>query len=280
MYKKIFKVIFSVSLLCFSFYYTKLAVDIVKNNNPIMKTIKKEKSKYEVSSVDAEVVDDTIIPGVVGLEVNVSKSFNKMFNYGEYHDSLYTFNEAKPAVSISQYYDKYINHGREELMEVALVFVVERDDDIIDLLTALSDDHIEATFFIDGLFIENNKNFVLNMIEEGYEVEVASYNGNYQELYFKTAVSFLDEIRGAKGSFCYSDYKKSKILNLCKKLELHTVIPSIHARTSPYQEIKNNLAGGSIIRMSNKIDELEVSVNYIKQRGYNLVRLDQLLSES
>ncbi len=280
MYKKVFKVILSVSLLCFSFYYTKLAVDIVKNNNPIMKTIKKEKGKYEVSSVNAEIIDDTIIPGVAGLEVNVSKSFNKMFNYGRYHDSLYTFNEAKPAVSISQYYDKYINHGREEVMEVALVFVVERDDDIIDLLTVLSDHHIEATFFIDGLFIENNKNFVLNMIEEGYEVEVASYNGNYQELYFKTAVGLLDEIRKTKGSFCYSDYKKSKILNLCKKLELHTVIPSILARTSPYQEIKNNLVGGSIIRMSNRVDELEVSINYIKQRGYNLVRLDKLLSES
>ena len=78
----------------------------------------------------------------------------------------------------------------------------------------------------------------------------------------------------------YQDYKKSKVLNLCKKLELHTVIPSINAKNSPYQTIKNSLKGGSIIRMNNKTEELEMSINYIKQRGYNLVRLDQLLSES
>lgn len=280
MYKKICKVICSVTLLCFSFYYTKLAVDIVKSNNPIMKTIKSEKSKYEVSSVNAEIIDDTITPGVVGLEVNVSKSFNKMFNYGQYNESLYTFSESKPAISINDYYDKYVNHGREDSMDISLVFVVNRDDDIIDLLTVLSDHNIKATFFIDGLFIENNKSFVLNMLEEGYEVEVFSYNGNYQETYFKNAISILDELRGSKGSFCYQDYKKSKVLNLCKKLELHTVIPSINAKNSPYQTIKNSLKGGSIIRMNNKTEELEMSINYIKQRGYNLVRLDQLLSES
>lgn len=280
MYRKVFRVVFSLILLCFSFYYTKLAVDIVKSNNPIMKMIKKEKSKYEVSSVDALIEDDMITPGVVGLEVNVLKSFNKMFNYGKYNDSLYTFNEAKPAVSIDDYYDKYISNGRSDVMNVGLVFVVNRDEDIMDLLTVLSDNNVEATFFLDGLFIENNRSFVLNMLEEGYEVEVLSYNGNYQETYFRNAVTILDELRGGKGSFCYSDYKKYKVLNLCKKLELHTVIPSINAKSSPYKVIKTSLSGGSIIRMSNKIDELEMSINYIRQRGYNLVRLDKLLSES
>jgi len=280
MYKKVGKIIFTLFLLCFSFYYTKLAVDIVKSNNPIMKTIKKEKSKYEVKSVDALIVDDMITPGVVGMEVNVSKSFNQMFNYGKYNESLYTFSESKPAVSIDDYYDKYISNGRNDSMNVSLVFVVDKDEDIMDLLTVLSDNNVDATFFLDGLFIENNRSFVLNMLEEGYEVEVSSYNGNYQETYFKNAVSILNELRGGKGSFCYSDYKKYKVLSLCKKLELHTVIPSINAKNTPYRIVKGNLDSGSIIRMGNKIDELEMTINYIKQRGYSLVRLDKLLSES
>lgn len=277
--KKIFKICFSVFLLCFSFYYTKIVVDIVRENNPIMKTIRKEKAKYTLEPVDAEIMDDTIVPGVSGHNVSISESFQKMVHYGSYNDSLYTFEEVKPTVSIDDYYDKYIMSGREESMEVSLVFMVDRDDDPLDILTILSDHNVSATFFVDGLFLENNRSFVKNMLEEKYEVEILSYNGNYQEVYFKNAVGILDGMRGSKGSFCFSSYKRSKVLNLCKKLELHTVVPSIMANSRPFQSIKSNLKGGSIILMGKSTDELEVSIHYIKQRGYSLVRLDQLLSE-
>lgn len=279
MLKKIYKVTISIFLLLFSFYYTKVAVDVVRSNNPIMKVIKNEKDKYETEAVNAIIKDDTIIPGVNGVKVEVNESFNKMFRYGNYNDSLYTFGEKKPVISLNDNYDKYIVSGRDDSMKVGLVFTVGRDDSIIDLLTILSDNNVVATFFIDGLFIENNRSFVKNMIETGYEVEVLSYNGNYEEMYFKTAISILNDIKGEKSKFCFNDYKKYRVLSLCKRLELHTVIPSINARNNPYKMIKNNLSSGSIIRMGNSTNELKIVINYIKQRGYSIVRLDDLLSE-
>lgn len=279
MYKKIVKVVFTLLLLCFSFYYTTLTVKLVRNNDPIMKTIKKEKDKYEEKAVDAIITDDTITPGVNGVKVEVDKSFNTMFQYGTYNESLYTFEEVTPTVSINDHYDKYITSGREDTENVSLVFTVGREDEIIDLLTILSENNTKATFFVDGLFLENNRSFIRNMIEEGYEVELLSYNGAYQEVYFKNALGILNEIRGEKSNFCYSDYKRSKLLSLCQRLELHTVVASLDAKVNPYIKIKNNLKGGDIIRMSNKKDELEMSINYIKQRGFKIVRLVELLSE-
>lgn len=279
MFKKIYKVTISIFLLLFSFYYTKVAVDIVRSNNPIMKVINSEKGKYETEAVNAIIEDDTIIPGVNGIKVEVNESFNKMIRYGNYNDSLYTFGEEEPTISLNGNYDKYIVSGRDDSMKVGLVFSVGRDESIIDLLTILSDNNVVATFFIDGLFIENNRSFVNNMIETGYEVEVLSYNGNYEEMYFKTALGILNDIKGEKSKFCFNDYKKYRVLNLCKKLELHTVIPNINARNNPYKTIKNSLNSGSIIRMGNSTNELKTVINYIKQRGYSIVRLDELLRE-
>ena len=71
----------------------------------------------------------------------------------------------------------------------------------------------------------------------------------------------------------------SNLENICKKLKLHTVIPNVNAKNKPYTNVKNNLGGGSIIRMGNNITELEPTIHYIRQRGYEIVKLEELLSE-
>ena len=279
MLKKIGKASFSIFLLLFSFYYTKVAVDIVKQNNPIMKTIQEEKDKYEVKAVNATIEEDTIIPGISGQKVEVDKSFNTMVRYGEYKDSLYTFEEETPVISLEDNFDKYIIGGRTDSTKVSLVFTVKREEDILDLLTILSENKVQATFFIDGLFIENNTGFIKNMLEEGYEVELLNYNGTYKELHFKSALEILNNLKEEESKFCLSEYKRYKILNICKKLKLHTVIPNVNAKNKPYTNVKNNLGGGSIIRMGNNITELEPTIHYIRQRGYEIVKLEELLSE-
>ena len=201
MLKKIGKASFSIFLLLFSFYYTKVAGDIVKQNNPIMKTIQEEKDKYEVKAVNATIEEDTIIPGISGQKVEVDKSFNTMVRYGEYKDSLYTFEEETPVISLEDNFDKYIIGGRTDSTKVSLVFTVKREEDILDLLTILSENKVQATFFIDGLFIENNTGFIKNMLEEGYEVELLNYNGTYKELHFKSALEILNNLKEEESKF-------------------------------------------------------------------------------
>ena len=61
MLKKFFSLLGVLALICFSFYYTDSAVDIVKRNDPIMKEIINVKENYYEESTDAVLIDNSII---------------------------------------------------------------------------------------------------------------------------------------------------------------------------------------------------------------------------
>ena len=52
MLKKFFSFLGVSSLVIFSFYYTDFAVNIVRNNDPIMKEIKENKNKFEENYIN------------------------------------------------------------------------------------------------------------------------------------------------------------------------------------------------------------------------------------
>ena len=59
--------------------------------------------------------------------------------------------------------------------------------------------------------------------------------------------------------------------------------PTLKLENNIYTSLKGNLRSGSIISIKvteNNLKELPVVVNYIKQRGFTLVTLDQLLNEA
>ena len=63
---------------------------------------------------------------------------------------------------------------------------------------------------------------------------------------------------------------------------MYTIIPSINAVKFPYDEVKKNLESGSIIRLNNNLytlKELKYIINYINQKGIDIVTLDELLKE-
>ncbi len=276
--KKLYPAILSLILVLFSFYYTNQVVNIVRNKDPIMIAINKEKAKYEVSAVDAKIEQNSIIPGKNGKKVNVEKSFEKMRKYGEYNDSLYVFDEIEPDLSVNNYFDKFIESGIDSQKNVALVFEVERFDNIDDVMTILENNKVTATFFVDGLFMENNRTLLEEVSKNKYEIELLSYNGGYDKIYFENSLHLLNNITNSKPKYCYSHYDKEDLLKICNSLSLHTVIPTIDTNNS-FNIIKKELEGGAIIGLKNSSANLNTIVNYIKQKGYNLVRLDELLSE-
>lgn len=277
--KRVYPVILSVLLIVFSFYYTNKVVDIVRSKDPIMKTIKEEMGKYEEEAVDAIVDDNSIVPGKNGKKVNIEKSFQKMRQYSEYNDSLYVFDEIEPTVSIDEYYNRYVPSGREDTKDVALVFEVERFDSIDDILTLLEDNDVKATFFLDGLFVENNRSLLEEVSKRGYELELLSYNGGYDKIYFESSLRTLNDITNSKPKYCYSHYDKKQVLDVCNSLSLHTVVPTIDTSNNSFNMVKTKLMGGAIIGLKNSRENLNTIINYIKQKGYNLVTLDTLLSE-
>ena len=63
---------------------------------------------------------------------------------------------------------------------------------------------------------------------------------------------------------------------------MHSIIPTISTNNFPYSEIKNNVTSGSIISLNNDINtirELAPILNYLNQKGYSIIALNELLNE-
>ena len=58
--KKISQVVISISLILLSFFYTNKMIDLLKNNDPIMKTIKSKEDSFKVDAVNAKVTENGI----------------------------------------------------------------------------------------------------------------------------------------------------------------------------------------------------------------------------
>ena len=265
--------------MIFSFYYTNKMIDFLKEQDPIMKEIRKTDDKYKIDSVDALIIGDSIVPGKVGKEIDYKKSYNQMKKYGAYNEFLTTLKDIKPVVSIDDNYDKYIISGNKEKRSVALVFKVYKDTNIDSILSVLKKKKSTATFFIDGTFLENNVLKIKGM--KNHELEILSYNNSYDESLFETSISYLENIHEKDVRYCYSE-NNNEILKLCSKLKLHTVMPSLIIKNNLYSEVKKYLDNSIIISIeinNYNLKELSSTIDYIKGKGYEIVKLNELLKE-
>lgn len=279
MIKKLIKISFILLLSVFSFYYTNQSIALIRTQDPIMKEIKSKDEKYSIEATNAIINENTIIPGKAGKTVDYEASYNKMKQYGAYNETLMTLKEVKPEVSIEDYYDKYIISGNKDKKSVALVFKIEHNSPK-DIIKILNHKNVQATFFIDGIYVENNYKELATM--ENFELELLSYNSKYDELEFTSSKNYLETLVGKKLKYCYSEYEQEDVIALCEKLKMHTIIPTIQVKSNLYQEIKENLTNSAIIAIpisSTTKKELSTTIDYIKSRGYVFEIVESLLKE-
>ncbi len=281
--KKFIQVISVTLLMLFSFFYTNKSIELIRENDPIMKQIKETNTKYKVDPVNATIIGNKIIPGKSGKEIDYQKTYTKMKKYGAYNEVLTVLKEIEPAVSVDDYYDKYIVQGNAESKNVSLVFKTDTTSNLLSILNILNQKNIPATFFVDGLLLENNTSLFETMTQNNHELEILSYDNKYDEIYFDSALNYLSSITKREGKYCYAEYDQKEVIELCSKLKLHTIIPTIKTTTMPYKEIKDKLYNSAIISLplSNIIEEqLPAIIDYIKQKGYTFLSLEALLSEN
>lgn len=279
--KKIIQVLTVVSLMLFSFFYTNKSIELVRANDPLMKKIKATTEKYKVDAVDAKIIGNKIIPGKTGKEIDYQKSYTKMLQYGTYNEVLTTFKEVNPTISIDDYYDKYIIQGNSENKSIALVFKITSTTNLEDIVNILNSKKIKATFFIDGLLLENNTSLFEKMTN--HELELLSYDNKYDQIYFESAINYLSSLTKISPKYCYAEYDQKEVLELCSTLKLHTIIPTIKTTKEPYREIKNSLHNSAIISLPLSditTKQLQSIIDYITQKGYSFETLSTLLSES
>lgn len=285
MKQKVWEMLGAVFLICFSFYYTDKAVDIMRRNDPIMKEIEQVAKEKKVEAEDAVLQEQYLIPGYNGQKINEIESFQKMKQYGEYKESLLVFEETTPTISVEEYYDRFILSGNSVKNSVSFVFKVGKDvSAIAEIEKILNAKNVRATFFLDGLVLEQNPDLVYQLARDEMELEILNYDSSYDELMFHDSLTKLKSITNLKGKYCYAEYDQKEILELCGKQKMHTIIPTILVSNQPFSTVKNKMTSGSIIAFSNFDStlkkELPVIIDYINQRGYKMTTLDFLLSES
>lgn len=279
--KKIFQAVLVILLLAFSFYYTDKSIELIREIDPIMKQIKLTTDKYTIKPVDAKIVGNKITPGKSGKQIDYDESYSKMKQYGNYNEALTTFKELQPTVSINDYYDKFVVGGNSENKSAALVFELKDQNNPRNIISILKDKNTQATFFVDGLYLENNLSLIKEMTP--YELEILSYNNRYEEVYFRSSLNYLSSITNQAPKYCYATYDQKEIIELCSKLKLHTIVPTILTKNYPYKDIKKKLTNASIISLpinSSTEIELPTIIDYLNQRGFSLLTLDELLSEN
>ena len=274
------KILVLIIFTLISMYYTNICMEVLKEKDPIMQEIKSNMSKYEESANDATIIGNVIVPGHIGRRVNKNKSYSKMKKYGNYNETLTVMEEVKPELSVSNTFNKYIEKGNSNNKNVSFVFIY--DENIDKVIKILNSKHVPSTIFLDGMYLENDS---LNGLKNNWNIdyELLSYNGEYDENLFKTSLSYLESVTKKSPKYCYSEVENSDVLNLCSKLKMHTIKPYIKIDDDLLKEVKSSLSNSIIISIKSSksnISELSSVIDYVISKGYDIVSLDNLISEN
>lgn len=281
MVKKFFQMVGIVSLACFSFIFTEKTAITLRDNDSLMKVIKEQSDLYKIESQNAVVKEDTIIPGLNGKSVNNNKSYDKMKRLGEFNESLLIYDLILPEISISKNYNKYIISGNPRKNMVSLIIKVDTNSNI-DAILNLVDSNTPLNFFIDGSWLENNEDGLKKLTNLNYNIGNLSYNGDYSDSGYVWINTIINKYSRQTNNYCYLEEKQAEYLKICSLQKSYTIMPSIVTKSNPLIEIKNNLSAGDIISLelsSQTLKELPLIINYINSKGYQLVTLDEHLSE-
>lgn len=279
--KKIFEGIGLFSLICFSFFYTNKVSTVIKENDDILKQIEQIKEQYKNEPIDAIIENDTIIPGLYGSEIDVKKSYNKMKKLNEFNSNLLIYKKIKPNISVKSVYDKYIINGNKNKKEVSLLFLIDSNDKVNDLINILNNYKIKGTFYTDGIWFENNNQKVIDLINEGHIIGNLGYNFNYNVDGISWMNTIVTKIANQKNTYCYN-VDNIEYLKICSNNNSYTIRPSIIINDNLLIEIKNNIQNGSIIAIDLNeytLKQLSLAIEFINSKGLNIVNIEKLLNE-
>ncbi len=279
--KKLFQIIGFISLIGFSFFYTEKTISVVKEYDDIMINIKSVSNKYQKDYIDASIVGNKIIPGVSGVKVDLNRSYSKMKRYGSFEESLIVLKKVNPSILLEKNKHKYIISGNQNKKMVSLIFLVDANSNIDNIINILDKKGVKGNFFVDGKWLEKNSNLVPILIRENHVIGNLSYNNDYLDSSFVWMETIIEKIGKQSVGYCYTEVENKDIIDTCKLNDNYTIMPSIVVKNSPYMEVRENLKSGSIIsfKINSRLEEeLPIIINFIKSRGYKIKNLNEHLS--
>lgn len=270
---KFIKFIGLICLICFTFIYTEKIIDVSISQDEIMIKLKEIEETYKIKPINAIIKDDTIIPGNIGKYIDIDTSYKEMKKIGYFEESLIKYKDIYPETSIYNNYNKYIIKGNPKHKQVSLIYIINNYNTIDNILNILTSKNTNISFFIDSSFLNNN----IEVIYKLNNNEIYNYgnNGKYTKDNLIIANNIINNKSNNNSTYCLFLNKDINSLNICANSKMLSITPSISGN---YSNIKNNLENGSIIHITNT-QELPYIIDYIKNKGYNIVPLSTIIKE-
>lgn len=273
--KKVIQIIVISLFTCFSFYYTERIVEFSKMQDPIMGRI----SSLELGDepVNGVLTRSTMLVGRSGTSVDVNKSYEQMKRVNEYNENLLEFISVKPSILKKDNLDKYIVGVNTDDRDISLVFSFDSLDRFFDVVNILNNNDVSATFFMDGKLIFDNYDKISG-ISDKISFGLYGYNSNYNEYSIKYVKGLISE------GLSYSNYClyiNSSFFSSCISSGINTIKPYF-VRSNIFDFFVNSKENGMIYEIGvsdNNIKDLNSVIMYLKQKGYNIVSIDDLLKE-
>ncbi len=275
--KKIFNIIAISLLTCFSFYYTDQIILYSKKQNPIYQKIYQKKEELNIAPVNAEIEGNNIISGKNGLTIDINKSYQNMQSLQEYNENLLFFISEEPKISIKNNYDNYIINGNKIDRKVSLIFKIDSIYNLDNIIKILKNNNVIANFFIESDYYKELEPYIEKISKEK---NLISNAGPYNKK-IKYNNYLLEKHTTEKIKYCLTLEENKETLKQCKKNNMYTIKPIEVSKTKPYNYIYKNLSEGNIYYLENNkylIDNLDIIIKYIKQKGYKIVDLNNLLN--
>lgn len=272
--KNIVKSIGLITLICFSFFYTEKVIDVVSEQDDIMIKIKEVKDNYKIDSVDATISENTIVPGINGREVDIEKSYQNMKQIGIFNENYFIYKEVPPKNKLEDNYDKYIINGNLTKKYISLIFIINSDRDLENILNNI-DSKVNLNLFIDYEVLLNNLD---KLKKTNYNIYSYGKGGKYDNDILKLSNNVIER-NFNKSLYCIEN--ENNALKVCSNNKMHTV-EGIYL-SNAYNEIKKILNKNNIIVINNdykNIKEFNYLINYINSKGYKIASLENLLSEN
>lgn len=280
MLKKTSKLASLFLLLLLSFIYTDKVFGVARQSDPLMQEVVKYKKENDIEPLEPVINNNEISLGYSGLVINADKSYKNMQQEGKFNKEKIVYESKLPDTTISKTYDYYIKKGNGVNNDIAIIFKVDSNTNVDELLRLIASNDLKVTFFVDGAWLENNVETVFSMANLGCEVYNLGYNGSYNKKMISITNNLLSSVTLKNASYCLNENKDDESLKVCKEKKLHTIYPELINPSTT--ELKENIAKGSIISYDTKlinISKLRVDLKAITSRGYQISNLSKVISE-
>jgi probable sporulation protein (polysaccharide deacetylase family) len=179
-------------------YLTQLtdhSVVTSKQEDELLLTIKSAAKKYEIKPQDARM--DSIwkaVPGYNGRIVDVKASYQAMKGKRTFDANKLIYKQVSPKRHLTDLEPAPLYRAHAEKPVVSLLINVAWGNEYLqDMLAILKEQHVKATFFLEGRWTKNNPDLAKMIAEEGHEIGNHSYtHPNLQTL---SAQATREEIR-------------------------------------------------------------------------------------